>query len=259
MTGTSLAGMVFGGLLVFVRIGGAIMMLPGFTAASVPAMVRIGLTVALTAIIAPLVAGLLPALPATPILLAVLIAKEAAIGLTLGWLTRVIVIALPVAGQIISYQIGLASVLLPNAEIGAESTLIASALNIGIPAFMLGSGLFIVPLFGLLASFHWLPPGIPAGSVAGIDYGSIIHGIVAGVAAEFLLAIQLAAPFLIVGLVWQVGLGFMTKAAPQLQIFFTASPLQILGGLILLGVTVVPMIAVWNHAAARLLIHGFSP
>lgn len=251
--------MVFGGLLVFIRVGGAIMMLPGFTAASVPAMVRIGLTVALTAIVAPLVAGLLPTLPATPILLAATIAREAAIGLTLGWLTRVIVIALPVAGQIISYQIGLASVLLPNAEIGAESTLIASALNIGIPTFMLGSGLFIVPLLGLLASFQWLPAGIPAGSATGIDYGSIIHGIVAGVAAEFLLAVRLSAPFLIVGLVWQIGLGFMTKAAPHLQIFFTASPLQILGGLFLLGVTAAPMILAWNHAVAELLIHGFGP
>ena len=259
MTDASLADMTFGALLVFIRVGGAVMLLPGFADAAVPPTIRIGLALAVTIIIAPLVAGTLPHIPAAPIILATILAKEAVIGLTLGWLTRTIVVALPVAGQIISYQIGLASVLLPSTEMGASSTLISTGLSIGVPALMLSTGLFAAPLLGLFNSFHWLPPGLAIGAVHDLDYGGIVRGIVACVADEFVLAMQLAAPFLVVGLIWQVGIGFMAKAAPQLQVFFVAAPLQILGGLILLGAALIPMIAVWSHVTSRLLTHGFGP
>lgn len=258
MTGPGVADMMFGALLVFIRIGGAVRLLPGFADATVPPTIRIGLALTLTIIIAPLVGGTLPHIPAAPIILAATLAKEAVIGLTLGWLTQTIVVALPVAGQIISYQIGLASVLLPSTEMGASNTLISTGLSVGLPALMLGTGLFVAPLLGLLNSFHWLPPGIASGAAHALDYGSVLRGIVACVADEFLLAIQLAAPFLVVGLIWQVGIGFMAKAAPQLQVFFVASPLQILGGLILLGAALIPMIEVWSHVTDRLLTNGFS-
>lgn len=259
MTDPNLAAMTFGALLVFIRIGGAVMLLPGFADAAVPPTIRIGLSLALTVIIAPLVSGSLPDIPTAPILLMAIVAKEAVIGLTLGWLTRTIVVALPVAGQIISYQIGLASVLLPSTAMGASSTLISTGLSIGLPALMLGTGLFVAPLLGLLNSFHWLPPGIAIGVMHDFTYGGVMRGIVACVADEFVLAAQLASPFLVVGLIWQVGIGFMAKAAPQLQVFFVAAPLQILGGMVLLGAAAIPMIAVWSHVTDRLLIHGFSP
>jgi flagellar biosynthetic protein FliR len=57
------------------------------------------------------------------------------------------------------------------------------------------------------------------------------------VADSILLAIQLATPFLVYGMVFAVGLGLLARLMPQLQVFFIATPLQLLGGTAILAVS----------------------
>jgi flagellar biosynthetic protein FliR len=62
------------------------------------------------------------------------------------------------------------------------------------------------------------------------------------------LALRLAGPFMLMGLVWQVGLGLLSRLVPQLQIYFAALPGQVLGGLLLLAVLSGSLASVWLRA-----------
>lgn len=249
-----LANMMFGPLLVFIRVGSLVMVLPFFATADVPPMVRIGLSVAITSIIAPGIGNSMPSLPSSVTVFALMIGLEIVIGLVLGWLTATILLSLPVAGQIISYQMGLSSVLLPNADIGPNSTLLATALNVALPALALGSGLFMIPVIAIMHSFQLIPLDSGTASLRLLKPGLLLHLAVRAIGGEFTVAVQLAAPFLLIGLVWQAGLALMAKASPQLQIFFAAAPLQLLGGMVLLAACVVPTITIWRETSSHLLL-----
>lgn len=250
-----LPGFVFDFLIVFVRITSAVMLIPGFSESGVTPMIRVGLSIALTTMVAPLVAAQLPAMPQDPTMLIVMILVQIVVGLSIGWLTQVILVSLPMAGQILSYQIGLSSVLLPSTELGSNSTLVSSVFNLMVPVLFFGTSMIVLPLLALSHSFQQIPvdflshprgPGVMAG---------VIRLVVRTVAAEFVVALQIAGPFLVIGMIWQAGLGLMARAAPQLQIFFVAAPLQILAGLILLAVFLGTMLNTWQHASGIMLRH----
>jgi len=68
------------------------------------------------------------------------------------------------------------------------------------------------------------------------------------VAASFNLAIQLAAPFILAAIAWNVAIGLIARLVPRLQVFFVALPGQIGMGLLLLAAIAAPLIAVWTEA-----------
>jgi flagellar biosynthetic protein FliR len=57
------------------------------------------------------------------------------------------------------------------------------------------------------------------------------------VAAAFRIGVQLAAPFLVFGLLFNLGLGILSRLMPQMQVFFIALPAQIAIVLIATAVT----------------------
>ncbi len=75
--------------------------------------------------------------------------------------------------------------------------------------------------------------------------------VVRAVGAHFALALNLAAPFLLAGMVWQIGLGLLARLVPQLQVYFAALPGQVLGGLFLLAALSAALSQVWMQAAAE--------
>jgi len=104
---------------------------------------------------------------------------------------------------------------------------------------VLTTGLYALPLRALGGSYRVVAPGslLPAGPLA--------EGVTAAVCACFGLALQLAAPFILAGLIWQAALGLLARLAPQLQVYTVATPGQILGGLALLGLLGSRILAAW--------------
>lgn len=252
MSEAALVALVLHAALVLARIAGAVMVLPGFGEVSVPPVVRAGIAMALTLILFPLVAADFPAVPQAPFALGALLLSEAAIGLYLGWLVKVIVFALPMAGQIISYQIGLSSVILPNQQLGAESTLLSNAFGLAVPALIFASGLFALPIMALAHSYHIMPPGRV------LQAQDVIQLAVGFADQEFGMAVRLAAPFLVAGLVWQAGLAVIARLVPQIQIFFIAAPGQILGGLALLCLLCTTIIAAWEQGVTQAILQNLG-
>ncbi|HVB68184.1 MAG TPA: flagellar biosynthetic protein FliR, partial [Acetobacteraceae bacterium] len=81
---------------------------------------------------------------------------------------------------------------------------------------------------------------LPAGATAGLAAASVARG--------FALALQLASPFVLAAIVWQVAIGVIAKLIPRLQVYFLALPAQILGGLLLLALLSGAMLTAWQDA-----------
>jgi flagellar biosynthetic protein FliR len=154
-----------------------------------------------------------------------------------------LVLALPIAGQILSYMLGLANVLQPDAILGGQSTPVAKLLGLVGTVLFMAEGLYAGPLSALGGSYQLFPLGrLPA---LGEDAA---QSVLAAVAGCFALAVRLAAPFILLGTVWQVALGLFSRLVPQLQIHSLAMPGQILGGLALLGLLGAVVLRTWESA-----------
>jgi flagellar biosynthesis protein FliR len=238
----TLPAWAFAFVLVLARVGAAIILLPGLGEAEPPAMLRVGLALGVTALLLPGVEPSIPAVPEASLQAAFMIAAEVLTGLWLGWLARLLVLALPVAGQFIAYMLGLANVLQPDASFGGQATPIARLFALAAPLAILATGLYAIPLAALAGSYRL----IPAGTV--LPAADATQTVVRAVAETFALAIRLASPFLVAAIVWHVAIGLLARLVPRLQVYFIVMPGQILGGMVLLAVVVTALLAAWQTA-----------
>jgi len=224
------------------RTGAIFALLPGLGETGIPATVKAGLILTVTLVLQPVVAPLLPPRPAADAELARLIAVELANGLWFGWLARVVVASLPLAGQFVADVSGLSNVLMPSPDSGAQTSAISRLYETAVPALILSSGLYMLPLSALAGFYRLVPPGtLPwAGDGAAAS--------VAAVAASFELALRLAAPFVLTGFAWNLAVGLIARFVPRMQVFFVAMPGQIGLALILLALLSVPLLAAWMEA-----------
>ena len=238
-----LPSLAFGFMLVLCRISAAVMVLPGFGESEVPVVLRVGLAVGITLLIFPGVEAIMPAGSGGSALRDfVMIGSELAFGLMLGWLARLMVLSLPIAGQIISTMIGLASVLQPDPELGSQTTGVSRVLALAAPVLILSSGLYALPLGALAGSYHLVPPGTL------FSAGDAAQSVAIATEGCFSLALRLASPLILAGFVWQVMLGLLARLVPSLQVYGLSLPGQVLGGLLLLALLIGPMLTVWMNA-----------
>jgi flagellar biosynthetic protein FliR len=237
----------FGFVLVLSRAGACLLLLPAFAEAEVPATVRAGLLLVLTVLLLPVVVTKLPAAPADISAIAGLVCHELLVGGLLGFLAKLITLALPMAGQTLSFLIGLSSVLQPDPELGGQATAVARMLNLAAPLLLLISGLYAGPLTALAGSYSVLPPGDNWPMQDGME------AVVGAVSGCFQLSMRLAAPFIVAGTVWQIALGLLSRLVPQLQVHALAAPGQILGGLALLGLLAGGLLQLWQNGVASTL------
>ncbi len=246
IAGLPALGAAFG--LALARIGACVMLLPGLGETDLPATVRAGLALGLTLLLLPAIAPLVPSpAPESGLVLAGMVLSEIVTGLWLGTLARLVVQALPVAGQVISYLLGLSNVLQPDPAIGAQATALGRLLGLLVPVLVLASGLYRLPLAALAGSYRLIAPG------ALLPSADASASVVAAVGGAFALALRLSAPFVLASIVWQVALALTARLIPRLQIHALAMPGQILGGLALFALLAGAMLAGWQEAVRAVL------
>jgi flagellar biosynthetic protein FliR len=64
-------------------------------------------------------------------------------------------------------------------------------------------------------------------------------------AAAFKIGTQLAAPFLVFGLVFNMGLGVLARLMPQMQVYFVGVPLSIMIGFLIFAVVLATMMGTY--------------
>jgi len=225
-----LSGEVFGFFLVFARLGSAAMVMPGVGEVFVFARVRLGFALGLTVIVYPLVRAALPALPPTPAEILVLIFGEFVYGALVGGLGRIMLTALHSAGTVVSFLSGLSYAQTMDPTQGAQGAIVSSFMTLlGIVLIFL-TGLHLHLIGALHDSYSLFPPGeTPPFD----DFARLATRTIAG---SFALGLQMAAPFIVFGLTFYVGLGILQRLIPQVQIFFIAMPLQMTLAILLLSV-----------------------
>lgn len=248
-----LPALAFGAVLVAARVGGALMLLPGLGEPEVPATVKLCLLLALVALLMPPLSPALPALPAEAPELARLVATETLVGVFLGFLARVSVLAMAQAGQVAALMVGLSSPLQTDAVFGGQATATGRLFGLLAAVLVFNTGLYALPLGALAESYAVLPPG------RGLPLDEGAEAVAGAVAESFGLALRLAAPLVLGALVGQVALGLVARLAPNLQVYAVAGAGQILAGLLLLALVLPALVPVWAAAVQDDLLRLVGP
>jgi len=222
---------LFAVMLVFCRIGSALMVLPGFGGRYVPMRYRLLLGIFLATIIATALAPLLPVQPGSPLRLLMLLGGEIVIGVFLGTVARMMLSALETAGAIISLQLGLSTAQVFNPLLAQQSAITGAFMTVFGVLLIFLTDTHHLMLRGLVASYGLFP----AGGFPG--FGDLSDTVAHLVSASFRLAVELAAPFIVLGTIFFVALGFLSRLMPQMQIFFIILPIQVAGGIVVFAAT----------------------
>jgi flagellar biosynthetic protein FliR len=235
----ALPALGFGFMLVVARVGTTLLTGPALGETEIPATVRIGLTVVLAALVFPLLMGSLPRPPESIPTLISLLGIEIIVGAWLGFMARVLVAALAMAGNIISLMIGLSSVLQIDPSLSTQVSALQRMLTLAAIALLFASGLYVLPIQAVIGSYELIPPG----SV--FDAAGAAQLVTLAVTNSFGLALRLAAPFVITCLVWQAAMGFVSRLVPNIQVYVISAPAQILAGLALFSAAIAVIFANW--------------
>ncbi len=229
---------IFAFLLVFSRLGAMFMLLPALGETAIPMRVRLVMALAVTFLIYTLVSASLPGIPASPLMLSLLIIIEIFIGIMIGTAIRLLLSALHTAGTIIAMQTGLAMAMAFDPAQGAQSALMSTFLTLMAVVLIFTTNMHYMMIAAMLDSYSLFPVG------AEINTSDFAEIVIRTVANSFLIGIQIASPFIVYGLIFNVGLGIVARLMPQLQVFFIAMPLNILIGFMILAI-VLPAGMMW--------------
>ena len=234
------------GFLVFLRVGAAMSLLPGFGERAIPMRVRLLLAVSFTAVVAPMIAPFGP-----PQIQPLLFFSETVSGLALGIFFRLFVFVLQLAGMMAAQATSLSQIFGGGASpdpLPAFGNLLVIA---GLALAMM-SGLHVKLAIALAQSYQAIPMGTFPNPAELTAWG------VAGIGRSFSLAFSLAAPFLIASVIYNVAIGAINRAMPQLMVAFVGAPAITLGGLALLAVTSPIIIGFWLENFDRVLSDPFG-
>ena len=222
---------VFALMLVFARIGSALMLLPAIGENYVSPRIRLLLAGAIAILVAPVVAPRLPGLPGSVGAMALLLGGEIGVGLFIGTVGRIALTSLETAGTLISFQTGLASASIFNPLLSDQSSLVSVLISVVGLVLIFETDLHHLMLRAAVDSYTLFVPGAlpPLG-----DFTEMVSRLVA---RSFTIAMQLSAPFLVLSTVIYIALALISRLMPTLQVFFVALPLQLFVGFLLLSLT----------------------
>jgi len=230
---------LWAGALLFARIGALIMLLPGLGEQAVPARARLGFAVLLTAIIAPTLAEAIPEPPDNVWAMAMMLTSEILIGLILGGAARLLMTGLATAGQVMGLETGLAFAQTADPSQTQAGQIFAVFLGLMGAALIFATNLHHLFLAGIYGSYSIFTPGQAP------DAGDAAQLAIQSVATSFMVGLQIAAPVVVGGLIFRVGLGVLARLIPTIQVFFVALPLQLLGGFCVIALGLSAGMLVW--------------
>ena len=225
-------------MLVFARVGTMVMLMPGLGERFVLNRAKLAIAVFLALLLMP-VARPLMQVPSDPGLLMTLLISEILIGAILGLSARLIMAALQTAGVIMANQIGLGFATAVDPAMGQQNPSIGNFLSILGITLVLVTDLHHLAIAAIHNSYTMLPPGAypSVGDASALGLQAVSKG--------FSVAVQMSAPFIVFGLLFNLGLGVLARLMPQFQVFFLGAPASILIGMAILAAIVSVMMTVF--------------
>jgi flagellar biosynthetic protein FliR len=239
-------------MLAFARVGAMVMLLPGLGESNIPVRIKLAIALALTLIILPLHRQAYQIDMQSMVPLVVMVIHELIVGIVLGATARVTLSALQVGGSVIAQQMGLGFVTSVDPTQGQQGVLIGNFLTmLGVTMLFATDSHYLV-IAALNDSYNIFSPGdlMPSGDIADLATRAF--------SAAFKIGMQLSAPFLVFGLVFNIGLGVLARLMPQMQVYFVGVPLSILAGFLIFSLVLVAMMGTFLNYFIGVM-HDLTP
>lgn len=214
----------------FVRIAAMFMAAPVFSVRQVPMRFRVLLAVMITLLLQPV----LPPVPVVDVfgVEGVMIAvQQVGIGALMGFIVQLAFNALIFGGQVMAYSMGLGFAHMMDPANGVQVPVVSQYwLILALLAFLLSNG-HLMLLGGVAESFNILPVAADGLTRAGL------WALISWSGQLFAGGLLMALPIIIALLLVNIGMGVVSRAAPQLNIFAIGFPITLLMGFIVMWVT----------------------
>lgn len=227
MLGDILANEAFGFILVSIRLSALVMLVPILGDRSIPSRVRVALSLSISFIVYSVIRNDLPSMPPDLFTLITLFLREFLIGMTLALMMRFLMSAMHTAGTVISFQTGLAAARAFDPAQGQQSAVVAAFMNLIAITLILVTDLHHLMIRGMTHSFAKFPIGE---ELMWADFATTATLLLS---SSFALGFQIASPFMVYGLIYNLGLGLLARMVPGFQVFFIGMPINILMGFVL--------------------------
>ncbi|MGG7566691.1 flagellar biosynthetic protein FliR [Rhodovulum sp. DZ06] len=246
---------IWAAILVFARVGAAAFLIPGFSNRMIPQRVRLVGALALTVLVAPAAWPHVSALPLEGAAITTLggfLAAESIVGLMIGIGLRLMIMALQLAGSIAAQSTSVAQIfgagVTPDPMPAIGNMLVLAAL-----ALAFSQGLHVKAVVAMVRSYDIAPagvlPGAPEAAAWGLERAS----------SAFALAFSLSAPFVAAAFAYNVALGAINRAMPQLMVAFVGAPAITAGALLLLAVSGPHILLFWADVMTDALADPLGP
>lgn len=218
-------------LLVLVRITAFVYIAPFFGQNNVPQQVKLGLSVFLSLIVFNLTMQEVPQYD-NVLDYAALVVMESIAGLLIGFSAYICNMIIVFAGRMIDTDIGLSMSQMFDPTTNSQTTISGSMYQYFILMLMLVSNMHIFLLNAIMDSFKLIPVG-------GISPGITIYSTMIGFLKDyFIIGFRIVLPIFVVTLLLNCAMGIMTKIATQIHMFSVGIQIKVLGGLLVLFLTV---------------------
>jgi flagellar biosynthetic protein FliR len=241
-----------GAFVLFCRIGGCLMLAPGFSNTQIPTQIRLFVALAVTLTLTPLLLERVPgaALGDDPILTLRVIAVESLVGGLIGVLARLFYFALEALAVGAASMLGFSSPSGFQIEGDEPMAPLATLISLAAIALLFAANLHWELLRGLVASYDVVPVGADFNARLALKQVADVLG------ESFRLALRITSPYVIYALVVNLALALVNRLTPQIQVFFVATPFVAGGGLLLLYFTIKPAIEAFISGFGVWLISG---
>jgi flagellar biosynthesis protein FliR len=153
---------------------------------------------------------------------------------------------------VIAQQLGLGFVTAVDPTQGQQGLLIGNFLTILGMTLLFATDSHHLVIAALNESYRIFSPGetMPTGDVAALATRAF--------AAAFKIGLQLSAPFLVFGIVFNMGLGILARLMPAMQVYFVGVPLSIMVGFLIFAAVLTAMMGTYLNYFTGVM-HELTP
>ena len=225
-------------LLIFLRLGTIIMLMPGFMSSYVNTNIRLITALMIAIVTIPVIAPELPPEPSDTATFLQYILFEITIGIFFGLIMQFIYHSLSLAGNLAGQAIGFANAQIFDPTFQNQSIVIETFLSIIAVTVIFITDLHHLMLSAAIDSYNLFPVGVA------LPTADFANSLSSTLNQSFIMGFKIGSPFIAFTIVFYVGMGLVSRLMPQLNIFFLSLPLQIYLGLGLLFITT-PIMILW--------------
>lgn len=225
-------------LMVFLRLGSALMFMPGFMTSYINPQVRLSIALALSVVLMPLISVHLPPVPHDTFAFISYVLSEITIGIFLGMSMQFLYAALRFAANLAGQAVGFSNAQIFDPTFQSQTIVVESFLSIVAVTVIFITDIHHLMITAVIDSYYLFPVG------EALPWGDFSKNLSESLNATFIMGFKLGSPFVAFTIIFYVGMGLISRLMPQLNIFFMSLPLQIYLGVGLLCITT-PMMIMW--------------